>query len=173
MDLLEKYRIAHETRNFEIEMFWKRCNYFLVLNTAVATGFFALSNAQDSWYKIALVVLGIIVSLIWFFVGLGGKFWQCRWEQRLLTIEKEIGGGCGLFSATWEEIKLDVEESLSNDGECKKKLDWIDRQIMKKPSVSKQMIYLSLIFLLFWCFLFVAFIIKSCHFSCFCVSCVF
>ena len=38
---LEAYRTALATRNFEISLFWQRSNYFLVLSTAIAVGFFA------------------------------------------------------------------------------------------------------------------------------------
>jgi hypothetical protein len=33
---LEAYRTALATRNLEINLFWQRSNYFLVLNTAIA-----------------------------------------------------------------------------------------------------------------------------------------
>ena len=34
----ELYKIAIQTRNLELGFFWQRSNYFLVLNTALATG---------------------------------------------------------------------------------------------------------------------------------------
>ena len=37
---LKIYEIAVETRKLEIDLFWKRSNYFLVLSTATAVGFF-------------------------------------------------------------------------------------------------------------------------------------
>ena len=36
------YRVALDTRNLESTLFWQRCNYFLVLNSALALGFFNL-----------------------------------------------------------------------------------------------------------------------------------
>jgi hypothetical protein len=39
---LEAYRVAKEARNLEITLFWQRSNYFLVLSTAIAAGFFSL-----------------------------------------------------------------------------------------------------------------------------------
>jgi hypothetical protein len=41
---LEAYRVARDTRNFEIKLFWKRSNYFLVLSTATAAGFFSATR---------------------------------------------------------------------------------------------------------------------------------
>lgn len=37
---MEAYRVAKETRSLEINLFWQRSNYFLVLSTAIAAGFF-------------------------------------------------------------------------------------------------------------------------------------
>ena len=38
------FKIALETRNFEILLYWQRSNYFLVLNTALAVGFFSVNR---------------------------------------------------------------------------------------------------------------------------------
>ena len=42
VDLNEKEQFERATseRQFEIQMFWQRSNYFMVLNTAIAVGFF-------------------------------------------------------------------------------------------------------------------------------------
>lgn len=32
----EIYKMALDTRNLEINLFWQRCNYFLILNSALA-----------------------------------------------------------------------------------------------------------------------------------------
>lgn len=37
---------ALDTRNFEISLYWQRSNYFLVLNTALAVGFFFGQGAR-------------------------------------------------------------------------------------------------------------------------------
>ncbi|ENN6985946.1 hypothetical protein ACAB91_004506 [Vibrio parahaemolyticus] len=44
IDDLEAYKIALETRNMEIKLFWQRSNYFLALNAALALGFFRLTE---------------------------------------------------------------------------------------------------------------------------------
>jgi len=43
---LEAHRVAKEARNLEITLFWQRSNYFLVLSTAIAAGFFSLRDAK-------------------------------------------------------------------------------------------------------------------------------
>ncbi len=40
------YRVALDTRNSEISLFWQRSNFFLVLNTALAVGFFNDKNKE-------------------------------------------------------------------------------------------------------------------------------
>lgn len=103
------YRIAVDTRNLEITLFWQRCNYFLVLNSALALGFFNLKAPE---YSMLLAVLGLITSGLWFAVSLGSKFWQARWEYRLSQIEKQLVPGLDFFSADRTTAKRDVEESL-------------------------------------------------------------
>lgn len=140
------YKVAIETRNMEIKLFWERSNYFLVLNTAIAVGFFSL---KDKVYTPGFAVLGVIVSLLWYFVNLGSKFWQSRWEQRLAILEEKISPKANMFSASWKTIHADVKKGLSNSNH-KGIEKWLDKQIMRKPSVSNQMIFLSLFFIAFW-----------------------
>ena len=94
---LERFKIALETRNFEIALFWKRCNYFLVLNTALATvlaaGLFASfnnGNSTPSWLLIGVCLAGIFVCVAWIKVGLGSKFWQSHWEYVVEKTQTEI-----------------------------------------------------------------------------------
>ena len=146
MERYELYKIAIQTRNLEIGMFWQRSNYFMALNTAIAIGFFTQKAGP---YGLILAALGAIVSLLWFFVNLGGKYWQSRWEQRASIYEKEVAPDADLFSASKETIQTDVEVSLSR-GNHTGFQKWLDKQILKKPSVSYQMMVLSFFFVCFW-----------------------
>ena len=83
---LEAYRVAKEARNLEITLFWQRSNYFLVLSTAIAAGFFSLHDAK---YALPLAIFGLVVGLLWIAVNLGSKFWQSRWEHRLRLAEEQ------------------------------------------------------------------------------------
>jgi hypothetical protein len=142
----ELYRIVLETRNFEISMFWQRSNYFLVLNTAVAAGFFSLKGPA---YTIALSLFGLVVSLLWFCVNLGGKFWQSRWEHRLRLVEQDLSPEIQFFSTGWDTIHEDVEEDFNRANHSRLR-QLFDRLALRKPSVSFAMILLSLIFALLW-----------------------
>src|SRR5260370_38936923 len=83
---LEAYRVAREARNLEMNLFWQRSNYFLVLSTATAFGFFSLKDAK---YGVPLAAFGLAIGFLWIAVNLGSKFWQCQWEYRLRVVEDQ------------------------------------------------------------------------------------
>lgn len=143
---LEAYRTALATRNFEIGLFWQRSNYFLALNTAIAVGFFSQNDAR---LRIPLGILGVIASVLWFAVTLGGKFWQSRWEHRTRVTEVELDPNMTLFAAPWEAVKADVEASFAFRGGGRFHRA-VTRLVMLKPSVSFMMTLLSVAFVLFW-----------------------
>src|SRR5438552_16696563 len=92
---LDAYKTALDTRNFEIQLFWQRSNYFLVLNTAIGTGYFALGD--DHHYAILLAAFGVVISWLWLMVNLGSKFWQSRWEKQLEIAEDGLPQFAGFF----------------------------------------------------------------------------
>jgi len=148
------YKTVLDTRNLEISMFWQRSNYFLVLSSGLALGFFEL---EETWFSLFLSIIGLISSYFWFRVCLGGKFWQSRWEHRLGIIEKKyIREGIIpkdpkfiLFSADKDTIKDDVQKGLGKNPH-KTLHKWIDKYVMEKPSVSFEMIRLSILFVFGW-----------------------
>lgn len=145
------YKMAIDARNFEVSMFWQRSNYFLVLNTAIALGFFNLQKPEFTRiYSLVLAGFGILVSYLWYQVNLGAKFWQCRWEQRLLEVENILIPGAKFFAADHSTILTDVQNSLSSGPKKSGFRRWLDKQILSKPSVSHSMILLSLLFLFGW-----------------------
>jgi hypothetical protein len=142
------YKTAFDTRNLEISLFWQRSNYFLVLNSALALGFF---NLQKQEYAFLLALFGLLVSFLWYRVNLGSKYWQSRWEERLAVIEKQVAPELHFFAADWKIIQEDVKASLANSQSKKGWFQkWLDKQILSKPSVSYNMTLLSLLFLLGW-----------------------
>ena len=140
------YEFGLITRNFEISMFWQRSNYFLVLNTALAVGFFTTKGLSS----VALAVFGVFASLMWFRVCLGGKFWQARWEQRLAKFEKKLAPDLHFFAADWSMVFADVESSLKSSGHKGRMRLWLDKGTMKKHSVSYNMTLLALSFVAAW-----------------------
>jgi hypothetical protein len=147
---LEAYRTALETRNFEIGLFWQRSNYFLVLNTAIGTGFFVVESDE---LELLLSLLGLGAAVLWLCVNLGSKFWQARWEHRLELTEAALKPAfADFFSADWPTLRSDVEASFAVPYGTRGRWDrrlwrW---GVLQKPSVSLMMTYLSLAFILFW-----------------------
>lgn len=143
---LEAYRVAKEARNLEITLFWQRSNYFLVLSTAIAAGFFSLRDAK---YALPLAIFGLVVGSLWIAVNLGSKFWQSRWEHRLHLTEEQLRPNMNLFSATWETVQEDVRYSFQfrRRGPIHR---IYTRLVLLKPSVSLMMTLLSLAFVGFW-----------------------
>jgi flagellar motor protein MotB len=147
---LEAYRVAKEARNLEITLFWQRSNYFLVLSTAVAVGFFSLREPR---YALPLALFGLAVALLWVAVNLGSKFWQNRWENRLRVTEEQLRPGMDLFSASWHTVQEDVRQSFEfrRRGAIHR---IYTRLVLLKPSVSFMMTLLSLTFVGFWIMMF-------------------
>jgi len=153
MEVKDLYKTLLDTRNLEINLFWQRSNYFLVLNTGITIGFF---NLKDGKFAIFFAAIGLIASLLWFWVCLGGKFWQTRWEQRLLEFEREHMPDLNFFGASPERLRADVEKGLAfHDLRWTQK--FVYRLVLNKPSVSYSMIRLSALFVIGW----VVFIIIS------------
>lgn len=158
METKDIYKTLLDTRNFEITMFWTRSNYFLILNSAIAVGLF---GTREFYSKFAIVfaVAGFLASFLWFWVCLGSKFWQARWEQRLLDFERKELPELKAFGATLEEVKADAEKGLNFNPE----MSWFQRTVYKlalnrKPSVSYSMVRLSMVFMLGWIAFLVVFV---------------
>jgi hypothetical protein len=147
MEDKDVYKIALDTRNLEISLFWQRSNYFLVLNTALAIGFF---SQQNEVYAYLIAIFGFIAAGLWYRVNLGSKYWQSRWEHRLSVIEKKIASDLHFFAADWETIKHDVEQSLAGSAHKRCFHKWLDTQVLKKHSVSYNMTLLSVLFMFGW-----------------------
>ena len=138
--------MAASIRNMEIGLFWQRSNYFLVLNTTLAVGFFALSSFA---YKALLGIMGVCVATLWVGVNLGSKFWQSRWEYRLHKTELDLGPELNLFSASWKTVQEDVVRSFEFRGRGRMH-SMYKRAVLLKPSVTLMMTMLSTLFVAFW-----------------------
>jgi hypothetical protein len=156
----EEQRLAFQTalsaRNFEIDLFWRRSNYFLLLNAALVAG--VASRSGSVGLILGFSLTGFLVSTIWTRAVLGSKYWQERWESRLHRIEAQYMSDADLFDVPRVVQDQEVRESLSSgvtQGTASRTLGrafrkWIDRRILARPSVSRSAIYLSFTFVGFW-----------------------
>jgi hypothetical protein len=153
IEIKDLYRTLLDTRNLEISLFWQRSNYFLVLNSGIAFGFF---NSMKPRFAIIFAVIGFVASVLWFWVCLGSKFWQARWEHRLFEFEREHMPNLAFFSASQERIESDARGGLS----FHKDMSWAQRLVyrlaLRRPSVTYAMIRLSIVFVLSWLLFLVA-----------------
>ena len=177
---LERFKIALETRNFEIELFWKRCNYFLVLNTALAVGIFLLfrdGNTPPLPLLLLIFFVGIFVCIAWVMVVCGSKYWQSHWEQVVIREQEHIGlceskdrDYFGLDSHR-KRVAANLKIQLGADTEIKelshvkfirrivmlslpfvkeKEKDEYKKLLLQKPSVTDWMQKTAVFFLLTW-----------------------
>jgi hypothetical protein len=135
------------TRNLEINLFWQRSNYFLILNSGLALGFF---NLKDEVYRPIFAVMGLAASSLWFWVCLGGKYWQTRWEQRLMDFEAHHLPGLALFAADRDRIQSDVTRGLGFHPAGGLKGTIYRLALRYRPSVSYSMILLAGVFIIAW-----------------------
>ena len=149
LDLLKAYDYTYQTRNLEIRLFWQRSNYFLVLNTAIAGGIF-LKGLSPNLTTVVLALLGALVSVLWYGVNLGSKFWQTRWEAKLAELESKLSKTVRLFNTTESGTVDEVSADLDGKKDRSAIRHWIDTGVIMKPSVSRNMIWLSLLFALFY-----------------------
>ena len=80
------HEVALETRNFEIELYWKRATYFWAFVAASVTGYVAMrgSNSPEvADLSIIIAALGCFLTFAWLLVNRGSKYWQENWEAHV------------------------------------------------------------------------------------------
>ena len=140
--------IALENRAFEIQLFWQRSNYFMALMTALGIGVFAI---KEPFYALTISIFAAITSWFWYKTNLGSKFWHESWEVEVVLLAKELK--IRSFEKPTSDVKEQVRNSLQDanlKGDRTYIKRWIDKQIVKKPSVSHYMILLSLTSTAMW-----------------------
>ncbi|WP_417551548.1 hypothetical protein [Marinomonas fungiae] len=91
---------AWATRNFEIEMYWKRATYFWTFIATTFAGYLALVSSEnyekyDRFNHVEvyfLICIGFILSLAWHFTNIGSKSWQRHWEVHVDLLEDAFTG---------------------------------------------------------------------------------
>ncbi len=90
------YEKAWQAKNFEIDNYWKRANYFWAFQVASFAGYFSVLGSKASIENpeviFFIVCIGIITSLAWVFINNGSKTWQRHWEMHVDMLEDEITG---------------------------------------------------------------------------------
>jgi hypothetical protein len=99
---------ALDIRKFEIELYWKRATYFWTLIAASFAGYFALWASKQPNYGLILLVncIGIVLSIGWYLVNRGSKYWHTNWERHVDILEDEFMGPLYKTTLAKEEFKL-------------------------------------------------------------------
>lgn len=95
-DIEKTYNKAWEAKNFEIEHYWKRANYFWAFQVAAFAGYFSVLNSKNYTTNpeilFFVICIGIITSFAWTFTNKGSKVWQRHWEIHVDMLENDITG---------------------------------------------------------------------------------
>lgn len=98
--LEEAFKIALNTRKFEIELYWKRTGYFVLFIGAIFVGYYNVlainptggdSEFLKEWLPLLLSALGFLLSLLWHMANRGSKFWQENWEAQIEELSTHLG----------------------------------------------------------------------------------
>lgn len=89
--------IALATRNFEIELYWKRSTYYWAFCAATIAAFalvYTKANPTIGTYTILamLALCGATFSLGWYLANRGSKYWQENWESHMGLLITEYYG---------------------------------------------------------------------------------
>ena len=110
---------AIRTREFEIGLFWKRSNMFMLLTGAAFVGLYTVTNAsgiynllitrlskkghslddaitnliQGSYfYALIIAFAGLVFAIAWHLICRGSLFWQKNWEAHIAALQRPLMG---------------------------------------------------------------------------------
>jgi hypothetical protein len=149
------FRIALETRNFEITQLVQRNNFFMIFQGVLFAGVMQSSH-QFRVVSFLVCVAGLVVSIYQVRMACGAKFWQEYWEASLVEAEKNLLEHFSdkpaernklytVFTNTDEHIFESVKKRMRESAE-----GIIGRLILKRYSVSKTPVYVALGLALVW-----------------------
>ena len=88
---------AWTTRNFEIELIWKRGTYFWAFTASAFAAYFAIVGSEkiltsSPQLEYIIICIGLILSLSWTLVNKGSRNWQRNWEGHIDRLEELVTG---------------------------------------------------------------------------------
>ncbi|MDR7021154.1 RipA family octameric membrane protein [Aeromonas salmonicida] len=149
------FRIALETRNFEIMQLVQRNNFFMIFQGVAFAGL-AQSSHTVPVVSFMLCLAGLLVSLYQTGMASGAKFWQEYWEAALSKIERNM---LKYISDSEKERKLllslfhndqDSYNSMVRNGLRCKGNSFTGKLIMRRFSVSKIPILVGVSLSIIW-----------------------
>jgi hypothetical protein len=90
------YKKAWEAKNFEIDNYWKRANYFWAFQVASFAGYFTVLGSKayplNPQVLFFVVCIGLITTHAWVLINIGSKTWQRHWENHVDLLEDKVTG---------------------------------------------------------------------------------
>lgn len=91
------YERACKSREFEIELYWKRTAYFWAFITTIYVAYYkVLKNIYcgEFWHFPLLVLsgLGLFFAVAWVLTSKGSRHWQENWEHHVSLLEDKVTG---------------------------------------------------------------------------------
>jgi len=88
----EKLERALQLRNFEIELSWRRFNYFWLISAAALVGYVSVTERTDS-ILLLVACFGLVSSFSWTLLNIGSKWWQEAYEEKVKKYEGSLEPG--------------------------------------------------------------------------------
>jgi hypothetical protein len=87
----KRFDTAFATRQFEIDLFWKRSLFFWGF---IAAAFLAVAALKSDQPTLSLLIsgFGLVCSISWTLVNRGSKYWQEQWESKIESAEDGVTG---------------------------------------------------------------------------------
>lgn len=144
IERLEKsLEIAIENRQFEIDLLWKRATLFWGFIAALFIAVAALyKDNTNEGLVFVLCLVGIVFSLVWTLANRGSKSWQESWEIKADFFFEE--------RYNYKQFYDRITDDFENDAWLKKVRGLITGKRPAKYSLSRLLIALSDVTVLFW-----------------------
>lgn len=139
-----KYQLAMQERSVVNELFWKRSNYFMIVDGALFSSFLISEPGLDPLIKLFVVLGGVIVSTLWMCANFGSKYYQETWEERVRGLDMKLGG-YQLFCGEMDKLVIDrIERERRPESTIMKTF------ILANVSITTLMVCLSFLSIVAW-----------------------
>jgi hypothetical protein len=105
---------ALDIRKFEIDLYWKRANYFWLYNVSAFTAYFyVISNNTIEKKDVSILTLlitgiGVFLSLCWVFINIASKYYQENWEKHVDLLEDDYMGPLYKRTLEYEKTRFEI-----------------------------------------------------------------
>ncbi len=97
------FEVALAARNFEIELLWRRSQFFWGFLIAAFAGFGVAVSGERHVLAALIGCFGFYSAVCWSWVNRGSKFWSDVWEKRTEEAEQAVLGK-PLFDSEYPDL---------------------------------------------------------------------